>query len=183
VSSRPTERDRLVEELLDAGREGSTLTVMFHTAIASRLGLSVSDYKALDVLIREGPLSAGALGRVTGLSTGAVTGLIDRLERAGLARRRPDSADRRKVMVEATVGDLESDVLPMFASFSASLTQMLEGFTAKELAVIVDYNRRLNEVLEVEVARLRDDAGQGAEQGAAQGEARTEVVVRSRRSA
>lgn len=171
MSSLPKKRERLVEELLDAGRAGSTLTVMFHTAIASRLGLSVSDYKALDVLVREGPLSAGALGRVTGLSTGAVTGLIDRLERARLARRRPDSADRRKVMVEATVGDLESDVLPMFASFSASLAQMLERFTAKELAVIVDYTRRLNEVLEAEVGRLVDDTGQDVEQGAARSKA------------
>ena len=89
-------------------REQSALTVMFHTKVAERMGLSATDEKCIDLAMRaEGPLTAGRLAELSGLSTGAVTGVIDRLERAGFVRRVRDPHDRRKVLVEVTVGDVE----------------------------------------------------------------------------
>src|SRR5688572_7357764 len=89
-------------------REHSALTVMFHARVAEQMGLSATDEKCLDLAMRaEGPLTAGRIAELSGLSTGAVTGVIDRLERAGYVRRVRDPHDRRKVLVEVTVGDLD----------------------------------------------------------------------------
>lgn len=158
MSSQPLGRDQLREALLAAGREGSTLTVMFHAAIAARLGLSVSDYKTLDLVVRKGPLTAGRLGELTGLTTGAVTGLIDRLEKSGFVRRERDERDRRKVLVVPTLGELERDVLPLFTSFGEALNVLFERYTDQELALILDHNSRLNEILAAEIARLQKEA-------------------------
>lgn len=74
--STPT-RDELVGAIGEAGSENSTATVLFHAAIAERLGLGPSDHKALDILARHGPLTAGEIGEHTGLASASVTSLID----------------------------------------------------------------------------------------------------------
>jgi DNA-binding transcriptional ArsR family regulator len=84
-------RRDLVEGILAAGRESSAATVMLHTAIAERSGLTATDTKTIDTLIRLGPVTAGELAGYTGLATASVTSLIDRLEKKGLVRVRPDS--------------------------------------------------------------------------------------------
>jgi DNA-binding MarR family transcriptional regulator len=71
-------------------------------AIADRFGLHRTDLRCLEIVARHGPISAGRLAGLAGLSTSAVTSVIDRMERAGRMRRVPDSADRRKVLVEVT---------------------------------------------------------------------------------
>jgi len=71
-------------------------------AVADRFGLHRTDLRCLEIVARYGPVSAGRLAAVAGLSTSAVTSVIDRMERAGRMRRVPDSADRRKVLVEVT---------------------------------------------------------------------------------
>ncbi|HEX4291968.1 MAG TPA: MarR family transcriptional regulator, partial [Trebonia sp.] len=81
------------------GREFSTAIVMFHEAVGRLMGLSAVERKCLDVLRRLGPVTAGTIGEHTGLTTGAVTGLMDRLEKAGYVRRERDPGDRRKVVV------------------------------------------------------------------------------------
>src|SRR5580692_9536056 len=93
-------RSQLIAALSDAGRESSTATVLLHTAITDRIGLSASDTKTLDVLLRQGPCTAGELARHTGLTTPSVTSLIDRLEAKRLVRRVADAADRRRVIVK-----------------------------------------------------------------------------------
>src|SRR4030095_3865035 len=80
-------------------RRHSTATVLFHAAIAEQLGLNATDHKAADLLMQRGPLSAGALAELAGVTTGSVTGMIDRLERAGWVRRTRDPADRRRIIV------------------------------------------------------------------------------------
>ena len=120
-------------------REQSALTVMFHTKVAAQMGLSATDEKCLDLALRaDGPLTAGRIAELSGLSTGAVTGVIDRLERAGYVRRVRDPHDRRKVLVEVTPGDLEKFGAP-FMKAQASLVEVLEQFDADELEVIERY--------------------------------------------
>src|SRR5580700_8824106 len=100
--SRPSKkRLELTGALNLAMREASGLGVLFSQEVARRLGIASTDLECLDYLGR-GPIAAGELAELTGLTTGAITGVIDRLERAGLARRSRDVADRRKVLVEAT---------------------------------------------------------------------------------
>jgi DNA-binding MarR family transcriptional regulator len=84
------------------GREFSTAIVMFHEAVGRLMGLSAVERKCIDVLRRLGPVTAGTIGEHTGLTTGAVTGLMDRLEKAGYVRRERDKADRRVVWLLTT---------------------------------------------------------------------------------
>ncbi|MFD4641502.1 MarR family winged helix-turn-helix transcriptional regulator [Lentzea sp. NPDC058436] len=120
-------------------REQSALTVMFHARVAEQMGLSATDEKCLDLAMRaDGPLTAGRIAELSGLSTGAVTGVIDRLERAGYVRRVRDPHDRRKVLVEVTVGDVDKFGAP-FEKARDSLVEVLGHFDAAELDVIERY--------------------------------------------
>jgi DNA-binding MarR family transcriptional regulator len=120
-------------------REQSALTIMFHTKVAEQMGLSATDEKCLDLAMRaDGPLTAGRIAELSGLSTGAVTGVIDRLERAGFVRRVRDPHDRRKVLVEVTAGDL-AKFAHLFEKAQQSLVQVLSSFDADELEVIERY--------------------------------------------
>src|SRR5437867_12726632 len=78
----------------------STATVLFHAAIADRLGVGATDGKCYSILRQTGPITAGELAERTGLTTGAITGVIDRLERADLVCRARDPNDRRRVVLE-----------------------------------------------------------------------------------
>jgi DNA-binding MarR family transcriptional regulator len=100
--SRPKARAALMEELEHAVRRSSAQGVIFGQTVASRVGISSSDLECLDFLNLEGRVTAGRLAEVTGLTTGAITGVVDRLEKAGLVRRERDDNDRRKVFI-ATV--------------------------------------------------------------------------------
>ncbi|MDX8143547.1 MarR family transcriptional regulator [Lentzea sp. NPDC034063] len=129
-------------------REQSALTVMFHTKVAARMGLSATDEKCIDLAMRaEGPITAGRLAELSGLSTGAVTGVIDRLEHAGFVRRVRDPHDRRKVLVEVTVGDVEK-FGQLFEEARQSLIEVLGHFGDDELQVIERY-------LQLQIATFR----------------------------
>lgn len=120
-------------------REQSALTVMFHARVAEQMGLSATDEKCLDLAMRaDGPLTAGRIADLSGLSTGAVTGVIDRLERAGYVRRVRDPHDRRKVLVEVTVGDVDEFGEP-FEKARDSMVEVLGHFDEDELQVIERY--------------------------------------------
>ncbi|MGW6935066.1 MarR family winged helix-turn-helix transcriptional regulator [Lentzea sp. NPDC054927] len=129
-------------------REQSALTVMFHTKVAAKMGLSATDEKCIDLAMRaEGPLTAGRLAELSGLSTGAVTGVIDRLEHAGFVRRVRDPHDRRKVLVEVTIGDVEK-FGHLFEEARQSLIEVLGHFGEDELHVIERY-------LQLQIATFR----------------------------
>src|SRR5258706_417211 len=95
-------RDELMAALNRALREVSGLSVLYSQALAERLGINSTDLECLDVITLRGPVTAGELARATGLTRGAITGVIDRLERKGFAKRGAARADRRKVLVRAT---------------------------------------------------------------------------------
>ncbi|MEV6911677.1 MarR family transcriptional regulator [Amycolatopsis sp. NPDC051071] len=125
------------------GREGSTLTVLRHARIAERMGLSATDHKALELIGQApGPLTAGRIAELTGLSTGAVTGVMDRLEKAGLARRVRDTVDRRKVLIEVVPGAMERHA-PLFESAYTSMKNLLEQFSPEERKVLERYQTAL----------------------------------------
>src|SRR5262249_43014336 len=81
------ERAELLAARVGEFRQLSAATIMFHQAVADRLGMNVTDHKCADILERNGPMTAGELAERTGLTTGAITGVIDRLEKAGFVRR------------------------------------------------------------------------------------------------
>ncbi len=154
MSSESPERAELLERLVVAGRQLSTATVMFHQAIADRLGLNVTDHKCMDLLLMKGPLAAGDLAGMTGLTTGAITAVIDRLERAGFVRREDDPLDRRRVIVQA-VPKRCRDIERLFEPFAASFVELSSRYNDEELVVILDFMTRSREGLHQSTMELR----------------------------
>ena len=93
VLSRPKARAALLQELEEAMRRSSAQGVLFGQAVANVAGISGSDLECIDILYLEGRVTAGRLAEVTGLTTGAITGVIDRLEKAGYVRRERAKVD------------------------------------------------------------------------------------------
>ncbi|MFI6515902.1 MarR family transcriptional regulator [Spirillospora sp. NPDC050679] len=131
-------RAELVDEVLLAGRKLSTAAVLFHTALAARQGLSATDEKALDVLARRGPMTAGDLARHTGLTPASVTALVGRLERKEAARRVPHPEDGRKVLIEFRQ-DWAARAAPLFDDLVRSLRELCEGYEDDELATVAQF--------------------------------------------
>ena len=98
----PRPKRQVFDELIDEVRRSQEATARFDQAVADAIGMNRTDMRCLDVLEREGPITAGALAEATGLTSGAMTTALDRLERAGYARRVRDRGDRRRVLVELT---------------------------------------------------------------------------------
>jgi DNA-binding MarR family transcriptional regulator len=153
-SPRPrASRPELLDALAEAGRAHSDATVVFHAAVADRLGLNPTDHKVMSILERHGPLAAGEIAQRTGLATASVTALLDRLERRGFVVRRPDPTDRRRVIVEATAEGV-ARFAPYFAGRRDSLARLYAAYTVDELAVILDFLQRSSERLRDDVAHL-----------------------------
>jgi DNA-binding MarR family transcriptional regulator len=143
-------------EPADGGELGyrlSTAVVLFHEAIGHRLGLSAADHKALGIVASKGPLTAGALAQLTGLSPGAVTGLVDRLESGGHVRRTPDPTDRRRTLITA-VDRPRSDLGGIFAALTADMNKLASRYDEKESAAINDFLRRTIDILTAHTRRL-----------------------------
>ena len=144
----------LLHAVAEAGRENSTATVLFHTAVAERAGLGPSDHKALDVLLREGPHTAGDLADRIGLSPASVSALVDRLEARGYVRRTRDANDRRRVLVAPAPEGL-APLAALFEPFQAGLTDALADFSDDQLATVLDFLARTNDLLRQNAERLR----------------------------
>lgn len=131
-------RDEVIERLETAGREHSTATVLFHSALADRFGLNATDSKTMDLIARLGPLTAGQIAQHTGLASASVTALIDRLEEKGFVRRVRDVADRRRVIVEL-VPEAVNPMGDAFQSLRRSLDDLWAPYTVEQLEVIHDF--------------------------------------------
>jgi DNA-binding MarR family transcriptional regulator len=130
------------------GREFATAIVVFHETVGRLLGLSSVERKCLDVLERLGPVTAGAIAEHTGLTTGAVTGLTDRLEKAGYARRTRDPHDRRKVLIELVPNDRRAALTAAaFAPFINDMTVAAGKYTGPELQTIADWVATTTDIL------------------------------------
>ena len=108
------------------------------------VGVNPTDLGALCLLLLHGPAPAGRLAELTGLTTGAITGVIDRLEKGGFVRREVDAADRRKVIVVPDAGGVDRDLFPHFPSLQkAASAQFYDDFSVAELGLISKFLSRL----------------------------------------
>lgn len=157
--------DLSAQEAAQIYRDFSAAQVLFHTTIADFIGLSPSDYKCLDLLIRSREaVTATTLAQLCGLTTGAVTGVVDRLERAGYAQRTRDAADRRRVMVQAAEG-VEQRLEWLFQPLGEAIDALESEFDRTELAVIRRYMYRATEVFQEQTALLQERARQRQAEG------------------
>ena len=128
-------------------RDLTSRVLLVHQAIAERLGLGLSDLKALDLAgWAGGPVTAGRIAEVTGLSTSAVTALLDRLEGAGFIERHRDAADRRRVFVTST-GKREREVLAAFQPLQRATQELLARYNTGELELITGFLGHLDTVM------------------------------------
>jgi len=159
VSSPDSERSRLLRALSGELRRVGIVTVMFHQMMAEKLGLNATDSRAFSILADTGPIPAGRLAELTGLSTGAVTTIIDRLEKAGYVRRESDPADRRRVIV-APVEDTERDrqIQLIVQRMMAPLADRMSKYSDAELELILDFLDTGVEFLREQTVQLRDES-------------------------
>ena len=152
--SRPKARAALLEALEQAMRKASAQGVLYGQSVANAVGISGSDLDCLDLLNFEGRVTAGRLAEVTGLTTGAITGVVDRLEKAGLVRRERDEADRRKVYIvilpasAARIGryylPLQEKMHKVWGTYSDAELQLLLRFATEGYKASVDATQALN---------------------------------------
>jgi DNA-binding MarR family transcriptional regulator len=132
-------RRQLAEEI--AGqlvRRHSTAAVLFHHAVAERLGLGPADHKCLDLLRERGAMTGSELAAITGLTSGAITGVVARLERAGYLRRKPDPHDGRKQILYPARERLR-DLQNVFGPIREDVAALLEGFDVRQLTAIAEF--------------------------------------------
>ena len=150
----PTDLTSLQQDLLLELRQNSARAVMFHQIISEKMGLNATDHKCLDFLHRTGPVTAGQLAQLTGLTTGAVTSVIDRLEQAGYAVRDKDPNDRRRVVVKP-VPEKSSQISPLFQSLTQSTLQIISQYKDDELQLILNFIKQCNDMTLIEMNKLQ----------------------------
>jgi len=138
------------------GRELSDAVVFFHEAVAVHVGMSAAEWKCFGLLDQHGAMAASRLAELSGFTTGAITGIVDRLERARLVRREPHPTDRRSVIVRPlNVSRVRERVEPVFESLLKGMTELASKYSPAELAAIATFMRGTAEVLRGETARLK----------------------------
>jgi DNA-binding MarR family transcriptional regulator len=136
--SRAKSRAALMQELEHAMRRSSGLGAIFSQTVADYAGISSSDLECLDFLNLEGRVTAGRLAEVTGLTTGAITGVVDRLEKAGFVRRERDDSDRRKVFI-AVVPENAAKIGKLYQHMQRAMLSEWENYSEAELRLLLRF--------------------------------------------
>jgi DNA-binding MarR family transcriptional regulator len=149
-------REEIIQAIIEKRREMSTETIMFHQAVADELCLHITDHKCLDIIHHYGAMPAGRLAELTGLTTGAVTGIIDRLEQAGYVRRANDPKDRRRTIVEPSRDKkLERKLEVIFIPLHERMHNLLSSYSDSELSFLLDVLTKSLDQLHQELMKLR----------------------------
>lgn len=147
-------RADLLKTLEETLRKVGAQSVLLSDTVAKIVGLHSTDLECLDLLLLSGPATAGGLSKHSGLTTGATTAVIDRLERAGLVRRIHDSEDRRRVMVEALPGSVRH-IEPLYRRLAIATTKLNEEYDDRALSIVADYLTRATALCAEHVAWLQ----------------------------
>lgn len=149
------DRKQLLLKLNQAMKASSTEAILLHQAVADTLGLNITDHKCMDILVRFGPMTAGKLAEITGLTTGAITGVIDRLEKAGYAKRKPDPQDRRAIIIELVHNkELEEKFETIFRPLTKKMEKLVTQYTDEQLIFITEFITQAVQASHEETLRL-----------------------------
>jgi DNA-binding MarR family transcriptional regulator len=151
-------RRRLTTVIKDSLRDLRNQLSLLNHHVGTRLELRDIDLDCLDLIVRHGPLSPSALARRAGLHPATVTGILDRLQRAGwiTRERAPDAADRRAVSVRA-VGERSAEVFRLYAGMNRAMDDICAGYTEAELRLLTDFLRRATDAGRAAADRLAGD--------------------------
>lgn len=150
----PGEREVLLAQLFEEVRLHQNAQDRFDDVACAKLGINRSDGRCLDIIDRHGRLTAGELALESGLSSGAITTLLDRMERIGYVRRVRDTEDRRRVLVELTdLARARSGAI--WGPIARDAAALVEPYTDAELRTILDFVRRARALLDEHIERVR----------------------------
>lgn len=151
-----SERAELMAELSHQARVSTMWTVLLHHAIASRSGINVTDMQCLNLLQLRGPMTPGQLAEAMFLTTGgAITAVVDRLEKAGMVRRRRDETDRRRVIVETLAEGPTAAVGRRFQPVAEMYATVLDRYSDEELRLLLGYLVHNNEMSPQVIERVK----------------------------
>ena len=158
------EREELLREFEEENRRSTLDGVYFFRAVAERSGMNLTDLQCVAILSSAGPITAGQLAETMGLTTGAVTGVINRMERAGYVRREKDPGDGRRVVVRPVPEELGRVGAGLFVSQGQEMEDLMAGYGDRDLALLLDFMRKANALTREEISRIRT-ASKGDEGG------------------
>jgi DNA-binding MarR family transcriptional regulator len=144
----------LIAQIRKLNQHYAYTSLQMHEAIAGKAGLSGTDHKHLGFLIERGEMTAGELANLTGLTTGAVTGLIDRFEKKKLVKRQFAADDRRKVMIVPNTAKIMALFAPLYKEFRARTEKLIASFSDKEIQVIETYLSKGIEIMNATTNKL-----------------------------
>lgn len=156
-SSSSAKRTELIQKFDWEIRQLSTATVLAASAIAQQVGMNASDLQCAEFLVRMGPMTAGQLAELSGLTTGAITGVVDRLERAGWARRETDPKDRRRVIIRP-VPQNSLATAGLYDPYIQAMSELLADYDDQELGFILEFISRLSTVTSQIASQIRTGA-------------------------
>ena len=131
-------------------------SIQMHEAIGRKAGLSGTDHKYLGFLMEKGQMTAGELSDLTGLTTGAVTGLIDRFEKKKLVKRQFAKDDRRKVFIEPNTENIMALFAPLYKEFRNKSERLMASFSNKEIKILETYFVKAIEIMSETTTKLRN---------------------------
>ena len=137
----------LIKRIRKLNQLHSYTSLQMHEAIAGMAGLSGTDHKYLGFLIERGQMTAGELSNLTGLTTGAVTGLIDRLEKKNLVKRQVAAGDRRKVIIEPNTENIMALFVPLYKEFRDKTEELIASFSNEEIKIVETYLLKAIEIM------------------------------------
>jgi DNA-binding MarR family transcriptional regulator len=152
--SRGSDKQTLMRELGDEFRINQNLNEVFDDAAAGKLGLNRTDLRCMDIIQRLDGVTAGELAREAGLTTGAVTSVIDRLERAGYAKREADPKDRRKVLVKLTPAAFDA-VYEIWGPETEEYMKRWSALPRAQLEAMIEFMRESNEIQRRHLERIQ----------------------------
>lgn len=152
-----TSANKTIQGFRLLSRHYSDTSILMHEAIARKAGLSGTDHKYLGLLIERGAMTAGEFSRLTGLTTGAVTGLVDRLENKNLVKREFDKQDRRKVIIVPRTETTMKLLQPLFSELDKKTTALVMSFSSQELNTLEKYFRSAIQIMEETIEKLNTD--------------------------
>lgn len=148
-------------EILDSVRrlsqQYSYSTIQLHEAVGRKAGLSGTDHKYLGFLIQKGQMTAGELSNLTGLTTGSVTGLIDRLEEKKFVKRRFIQNDRRKVIIEPNTKYIMETFEPLYKEYRSKTEKLMSSFSPKEAKIIETFLTKAIQLADQTTEKLSAD--------------------------
>lgn len=140
--------NELLTKMRKLNQHHSYASLQMHEAVARKAGLSGTDHKYLGFLLVKGEMTAGELSNLTGLTTGAITGLIDRFEKKKLVERQFAEDDRRKVIIKPNTKKIMALFEPLYKEFRKKSEQLIASFPEKELKIIETYFLKSIEIME-----------------------------------